>query len=129
MGVQSTASMNRALSLAFEREIALAKELLARGELERSLVPLARAHVLGQAFVVPHARTHWWMLEVEFRRKRPGAVIGQAVRIALGVLGSLVGIVPVGNTGRSDVGMFEPMPIAPELQRILDGEAPPDSRA
>ena len=115
--------------MAFEQEIALAKELIARGELEGSLVPLERAHVLGQAFVVPHARAHWWMLTAESRRRRPGAVIGQAVRIALGVLGSLVGIVPVGNTGRSDVSMFARMPIAPELQRIIDGEAPPDPRA
>lgn len=120
--------MNRALRVAFEKEIALAKELLARGELERSLVPLERAHVLGQAFVVPHARSHAWMLRVEVRRRCPGAAFGQVVRIVLGVLGSLVGIVPLGNTGRSDVRMFERMPIAPELQRILDGEAPPDAR-
>lgn len=121
--------MNRMLRVAFEAEIARAKELLARDELERSLAHLERAHVLGQAFVVPHARAHGWMLMVESRRRRPGAAMGQVVRIVLGVLGSLVGIVPLGNTGRSDVRMFERMPIAPELQRILDGEAPPDARA
>jgi len=121
--------MNRALSVAFEMEIALAKELIARNELERGLAHLERAHVLGQAFVVPHARAHWWMLAVESRRRRPGAAFGQALRIVLGALGSLVGIVPVGNTGGSDVSMFERLPIAPELQRIIDGEAPPDARA
>lgn len=115
--------------MAFENEIVSAKQLIARGELERSLVPLSRAHVLGQAFVVPHARAHWWMLRVESRRRRPRAACGQAVRIVLGVLGSLVGVVPLGNTGRSDVSMFARMPIAPELQRILDGDAPPDTRA
>ena len=38
-----------------------------------------------------------------------------------------VGVVPVGNTGGSNVSMFKRMPIAPELQRIIDGEAPPDA--
>jgi len=121
--------MSRPLSVAFENELASAKELIARDELERSLVHLERAHVLGQAFVVPHARAHGWMLQVECRRRRPMAALGQALRIVLGVLGSLVGIVPVGNTGTSDVSMFARMPIAPELQRILDGEAPPAPRA
>jgi len=121
--------MNRALSVAFETEIALAKELIARDELERGLAHLERAHVIGQTFVVPHARSHWWMLKVESRRRRPGAACGQALRIVLGVLGSLVGIVPVGNTGSSGISMFKRMPIAPELQRIIDGDAPPDPRA
>lgn len=120
--------MNRALSAAFEKEIDLAKELIARHELERGLVHLERAHVLGQAFVVPHTRSHWWMLKVESRRRRPRAAFGQALRIALGALGSLVGIVPVGNSGSSDVSPFLRMPIAPELQRIIEGGAPRDSR-
>ena len=89
---------------------------------------MERAHVIGQAFVVPHARSHWLMLEVEFRRKRPVAAFGQFVRIVLGMLGSAVGVVPVGNTGGSDVSMFKRMPIAPELQDIIDGGAPPDAR-
>ena len=68
------------------------------------------------------------MLRVESRRGRAKAAGGQVMRIVLGVLGSLVGIVPLGNTGSSDVSMFERMPIAPELQRIIDGGAPPDAR-
>jgi hypothetical protein len=44
------------------------------------------------------------------------------------VLGSAVGVVPVGNTGGSDVSMFKRMPIEPELQNIIDGGAP-DARA
>ena len=118
--------MNRALGVAFETEIALAKKLIARDELERGLAHLERAHVIGKTFVIPHARSHWWMLKVESRRRRPGAACGQALRIVLGVLGSLVGIVPVGNTGNSDIIMFKRMPIPPELQRIIDGGAPPE---
>ena len=121
--------MNRVRSLAFDDEIARAKEFIARGELEAGFAHMERAHVIGQAFVVPHARSHWLMLKVECRRRRPAAAFGQAVRIVLGVLGSAVGVVPVGNTGGSDVSMFKRMPIERELQNIIDGGAPPDARA
>jgi len=49
--------------------------------------------------------------------------MGQVVRLVLGVLGSAVGKVPVGNTGGSNVSMFKRMPIEPELQDIIDGGA------
>jgi hypothetical protein len=121
--------MNPVQRAAFDNQIARAKELIARGELEAGFAHLERAHVIGQAFVAPHARSHWLMLKVEFRRRRGAAALGQGVRIVLGVLGSAVGVVPVGNTGGSDVSMFKRMPIEPELQNIIDGGAPPDARA
>ncbi len=120
--------MNPVQSAAFDSEITLAKKHIAVGELEQGFVHLERAHVIGQAFVVPHVRSHWLMLEVEIRRKRPVAAFGQLVRIVLGALGSAVGVVPVGNTGGSDISMFKRLPIAPELQDLIDGRAPPDAR-
>ena len=120
--------MNPVRSVAFDNEIALAKELLAKGELEAGFHHLERAHIIGQAFVVPHAISHWLMLKVEFRRRRVMAVFGQTVRIVLGMLGSAVGIVPVGNTGGTDISMFKRMPIDLELQNIIDG-VPPKPRA
>jgi hypothetical protein len=120
--------MNPVRSVAFDNEIAQAKELIARGELEAGFPHLERAHVIGQAFVVPHATSHWLMLKVEFRRRRVMAAFGQIVRIVLGILGSAVGVVPVGNTGGTDISMFKRMPIEPELQNIMDG-VPPNPRA
>jgi hypothetical protein len=121
--------MNPVQSVAFDNEISLAKELIERGEFEEGFAHIERAHVIGQAFILPHARSHWLMLKVEFRRRRPAAVLGQVVRIIFGALGSAVGIVPVGNTGGTNVSMFKRMPIAPELQKTIDGGAPPDARA
>jgi Protein of unknown function (DUF3703) len=120
--------MNPVQSAAFHNEIALAKELIAKGELEASFPHLERAHIIGQAFVVPHATSHWLMLRVELRRRRVMAAFGQTVRIVLGMLGSAVGVVPVGNTGGTDISMFKRMPVEPELQNIIDG-VPPDPRA
>jgi hypothetical protein len=113
--------VNAVRRVAFDNEIAQAKELIAKGELEASFSHLERAHVIGQAFVMPHATSHWLMLRVELRRRRVIAAFGQIVRIVLGMLGSAVGVVPVGNTGGTDISMFKRMPIDPELQRIIDG--------
>jgi hypothetical protein len=120
--------MNPARRTAFDNEITLARGFIAAGDLASSFEHLERAHVIGQAFVVPHARAHWLMLTVELRRRRPVAAFGQIIRIVLGALGSAVGVVPVGNTGGSDVSMFRRMPVAPELQELVDGDAPPDAR-
>lgn len=116
--------MNPVRRAAFDGEIALAKALITRGALEASFPHLERAHVIGQAFVVPHATSHWLMLGVELRRRRVVAAFGQAVRIVLGTLGSAVGVVPVGNTGGTDISMFKRMAIEPELQSIIDGAEP-----
>lgn len=120
--------MNPIRRAAFDNEIALAKELIAEGELEASVPHLERAHIIGQAFVVPHATSHWLMLTVEYRRRRVMAVVGQTARILLGMLGSAVGLVPIGNTGGTDISMFKRLPIESELQNIIDG-IPPDPRA
>ena len=113
--------MNHVCAAAFDSEIRRAKELIANGDLDAGFHHLERAHVIGQAYVVPHATSHWLMLKVEVRRGRVAAAVGQAVRIVLGMLGSAVGVVPVGNTGGTDVSMFERMPIEPELQNLIDG--------
>lgn len=113
--------MNPVQQSAFDAEMAQAKNLIAHGELAAAFPHLERAHVIGQAYVRPHVVTHWHMFRVEVRRRRPVAAFGQAVRMFLGGLGSAVGVIPVGNTGGSDISMFRRMPIAPDIQRIIDG--------
>jgi hypothetical protein len=113
--------MNSILRTAFDNEIDQARRFIAEGELNKAFAHLERAHIIGQAFVVLHARAHWWMLKVDILRERPFAVLGQIVRIVLGILGSTIGVVPVGNTGGSNVGMFTRMPIESELQDIIAG--------
>lgn len=112
--------------MSFETEIAAARTRMAAGELDAAMRHLERAHVIGQLQVWPHVLSHWLMLKIELRRGRPLAVLGQLVRIVLGAIGSAVGVVPTGNTGGSDISMFERMPVAPELQRQI--EARPRSR-
>lgn len=119
--------MNDARRAAFDAELRQAEELIAVDQLARAFTHLERAHVLGQTFVWPHARSHWLMCRIELRRRRGAAAWGQVVRIILGSIGSALGVVPVGNTGGTNVGMFERMPVSPELQRIIDGDSSPGS--
>jgi hypothetical protein len=116
--------MNPLQCSAFNTEIAQAKAFIASGNLEAGFAHLERAHVIGQEYVIPHITSHWLMFQVELRRRRLAAVLGQLTRIVLGALGSAVGAVPTGNTGGTNISMFKRLPIEIEMQHIIDGRAP-----
>lgn len=112
--------MKSELKKAFESEMAAARRLAASGRLALAMRHLETAHVLGQRQVLPHVRTHWGMLQIALRRGALKDAFGQALRIVLGAIGSAVGIVPTGNTGGSDIGMFVRRPVDPELAALID---------
>lgn len=112
--------MHPELRQAYEREMASARAAYRAAALASAMRHLEIAHVLGQRQVGPHVATHWWMLKIAFRRRSLSQAWGQLLRILLGALGSSVGVVPVGNTGGTDLGMFKRLPIDPALRRLLD---------
>ncbi|AKU91174.1 DUF3703 domain-containing protein [Vulgatibacter incomptus] len=119
-------AMNGKQKEAFELAIYTARARMRKACWDEAFAQLERAHVLGQRFVWPHVVSHWLMMRVELARRAPIAALGQVVRIALGAAGSAMGLVPMGNTGGSNVSMFQQMPIAPELQALMEdggGEA------
>jgi hypothetical protein len=105
----------------FEGELARARTLAA-SDPARAWKALERAHILSQAYVRAHVRVHARMLVNAWRERRWREVLGQLPRIVLAVPGSWLGRAPLGNTGGSDVGIFTPMPIPDDLQKILDEE-------
>jgi hypothetical protein len=111
--------MNRDLKSAFEAEIAAAERCIQAGQLDRAIRHLERAHVLGQNHVTPHVRAHWGMFRIALKRRSLVDGLGQAVRILLGAIGSAAGIVPTGNTGGTDLGMFARLPIDPEIEALI----------
>ena len=117
--------MTPELKSAFLAEMAAARHDILAGQLDGGMRHLGTAHVLGQDHVLPHYWTHWMMLRVAYKHRRYADVCGQAVRIILGALGSLVGIVPRGNTGSSDVGMSKAMPIDPSIVVLIRRGRPP----
>ncbi|KFI07648.1 DUF3703 domain-containing protein [Massilia sp. BSC265] len=104
---------------AFDAEMAAAGRLYRDGLLIQAFRHLETAHVLGQRQLVPHVLAHYWMLKIGLKRRSVPEVWGQLVRIVLGALGSAVGIVPTGNTGGTDIGMFKRLPIAPAIRRLI----------
>jgi hypothetical protein len=111
--------MKQELRNVFDAEMAAACRAFEAGRLDESFRHLEVAHVLGQRYVVPHVRTHWLMLRIGMRRRSVGQVWGQAVRIVLGALGSGVNVVPIGNTGGTNISMFKRLHLDPSVAEIL----------
>ena len=118
--------MHQIQQQAYLQAIQQARQAMTQQQWPAAMTQLKRAHVLGQLAIRPHCYTHWLMLVVEWRRRRYAAVFGQLLRILLGAVGSWLGKVPTGNTGDSDINMFQSLPIDPELQQLLDGKTAAD---
>ncbi|MBA4027262.1 MAG: hypothetical protein C0473_03375 [Cyanobacteria bacterium DS3.002] len=100
-------------------EMAAYRFAVEAGDYDRAWHHLERVHIVSQPFLGPHLASHGAMLESAFRRRDWSEVLGQMVRTILAPLGSLTGRLPVGNTGRSNVSAFAPMPIPPDLEEAL----------
>ena len=105
---------------AFEAAMAEAARHRSAGDAKGAFEALERAHVLGQLDFVPHLRVHWQMLRAGWVVGDRREVAGQLMRIALVPVGHLVGRLPVGNTGGSNVSAFKPMAIPPDLERLIE---------
>jgi hypothetical protein len=105
---------------AFEATMAAARERLAKFEPATALTLLERAHVLGQRDFARHWRVHMMMLRAAWDLVDAREARGQLLRLALTPIGHLFNRLPQGNTGRAHVSAFAPMPIAPDLQRLLE---------
>lgn len=81
---------------------------------------LERAHVLAQGDTLQHVRVHAVMLQWGIRQRCAREVLGQSVRIVGAATKTMVGLVPRGNTGGTNVSALRRMPVPPDLQRILD---------
>ncbi|MBF6100532.1 DUF3703 domain-containing protein [Nocardia cyriacigeorgica] len=90
---------------------------------EQRWVHLERAHILSQPDPWLHTRNHLAMLALAVRQHDRREALGQAIRTIVAAPGSLAGIAPEGNTGRSDVGLRRTMPIPPDLAALLNPAA------
>jgi hypothetical protein len=112
-------NMHPVLQQAYCAEIEAAVERYHADALEQAFSHLERAHILGQSFPIEHARTHWWMLKVGWKRRDFVEIAGQLPRILGALLFSRMWV-PIGNTGGARVSPFQSMPIPEDLQRLLD---------
>lgn len=104
----------------YEKEITEGVLFFNQGLFDQAFLKFERAHILGQRYVLTHTRVHYWMFRIGLKTRDFREVRGQLLRILLGIVGSTVGIVPTGNSGRSNVSAFAKMPIPDDLKRIMD---------
>src|SRR3546814_8246220 len=81
---------------------------------------LERAHILGQAWPTEHTSVHWKMLKFGFYIKNMREIIGQIPRLLVGGVKSVVGHIPVGNTGGAGVPPLKPMEIPRSEEQQAD---------
>jgi hypothetical protein len=103
-----------------QAELVAAAEAERQGDRRCAFRRLERAHVLSQAAPIEHTRVHGRMLKFALQQGLPREALGQIPRLLLAALLSLVGLVPPGNTGGSNVSGLQPMPVAEDLQQIID---------
>ena len=115
--------MHPELRRAYDAEMAEAVNLYNTNVLDQAFTHLERAHILGQSFPIEHARAHWWMLKVGWRRRDFVEITGQIPRIVGSLLFSRIWV-PSGNTGGAHVPPFKSMPIPTDLQSLLDKYGP-----
>ena len=103
---------------AFDREMHAAAAHYYGCSLDKAFYHLERAHILGQSFTFAHAKAHWWMLKVGWKRRDPTEIRGQVTRIIGALIFSRIWV-PLGNTGGAHVHPFRSMPIPEEFQALL----------
>lgn len=73
---------------------------------------LEDAHIFSQPYVRSHMYVHAEMLRLAVAEKNMKEIWGQIIRIALAAPASILKRFPVGNTGRSDLGIFTELPLS-----------------
>lgn len=103
-----------------EREILAAYHAEAEGKSEVAFSHLERAHILGQTSTVEHVRVHWHMFLWSIRQSDVRECLGQLLRIVGASIGTVLGLVPQGNTGGTNVNPFKSIPIPPDLAALIE---------
>ncbi|MBL0420609.1 DUF3703 domain-containing protein [Ramlibacter sp. AW1] len=113
-------SFSRRIRPHVQAELDAATAAEARGEPGTAFRHLERAHVLGQAATGLHLRVHLRMLGLAWRQRRPAEAWAQAWRSIAALVFTPVGLLPTGNTGGAGVSALRPLPVDPELGRLID---------
>ena len=116
----STAATTNRRRQSFDAHIAQAREAMKSRDWVSAEAFLDRAHVIGQPSAIDHVRSHVWMLVCGWQKRDAGEVAGQLWRLLVAAPASLVGKYPAGNTGRTNVSGFVPMPIPDDLRDLLE---------
>lgn len=101
-------------------EIYMSGQSRLKGNVEDEFTHLENAHVLGQESTYHHVKVHYLMLMWGIRQKNSGEIFGQIVRMVGAITKTMLGLVPKGDTGGSNISPFRSLPIKPEFSEIIN---------
>lgn len=104
----------------FNLELSLARLAEKSSDFKTAWKHLARAHIIGQYFAGPHLLTHVLMFRLGCKTHNLSEILGQIPRLILAAPGSWFKKAPKGNTGLSNVGIFQPLEIPDDLKQLLN---------
>ena len=103
-----------------DRELSDARKMRSEKNHLKEFESLERAHILGQSFTFEHVRVHYHMLAWGARNRNYFEILGQILRLIAAAVLTPLGLIPIGNTGGSNVSPFKSMPIPSELETKLN---------
>ena len=103
----------------YQRVLISSRELEKAKNYSAAFSGLERAHILGQRYLIPHIHTHLLMLRIGFKQRDIREIFGQLLRVFATIPGYILGWVPKGNTGGSNVSALKPMPLPDDLVQLL----------
>lgn len=112
-------SFTKSIACDVEIELAQAKDLAGKGHNSLAFQHLENAHVLGQESTWWHVKVHILMLKWGIAQRDFKECLGQLLRIVGAATKTAIGLVPVGNTGGSNISPFKSMPLKPEHQAAI----------
>lgn len=101
------------------QELTLAKQARKQSNVTVEFTHLENAHVLGQASTLLHTKVHILMLFWAVRQVNIKEFLGQVMRIIGAATKTAIGLVPLGNTGGTNVSPFKVLPLSPKHTNIL----------
>ncbi len=109
----------KGLKKEYNKELQAYRAYMQLNDLPNAWRHLERSHILGQSYPIEHTYTHYLMLRLGFINRDFKEVMGQLLRLMVGGFKSFMDHVPLGNTGGSNVGPLQPMPVKADLDKIL----------
>lgn len=95
-------------------EIQLSQVANSKGENDIAFNHLENAHVLGQESTYWHVKVHFLMFVWSIRNRNTKEFFGQILRMVGALTKTAIGLVPIGNTGGSNISPFKKLPLKPE---------------
>ena len=108
------------IAIHVKRELDSARTKQLQGDVVAAFAHLENAHVLGQSSTKWHTITHFRMLLWALSQRNTREILGQVVRLVGAVIITPLGLIPLGNTGGSDISPFKPMPLSEAHQKAID---------